>query len=138
SVAVTQALINAGAVAIVGGGNSNNAPPAADLAVRHIPPIPFGANQAAADSLSGCTAAELADPAITKSPTPVYAPGQCWNHHGLGRQSVNRCDQSERDLAEAAHAGLCRAARRSDLDSEAAQLQYAQIPLDLHRDGRRL
>jgi len=83
SVAVTQALINAGAVAIVGGGNSNNAPPAADLAVRHIPPIPFGANQAAADSLSGCTAAELADPAITKSSTPVYAPGQCWNHHGL-------------------------------------------------------
>jgi len=81
SVAVTQALINAGAVAIVGGGSSNNAPPAADLAVRlHIP---IGANQAAADSLSGCTAAELDDPAVKSLETPVYGPGQCWKHDGF-------------------------------------------------------
>jgi ABC-type branched-subunit amino acid transport system substrate-binding protein len=81
SVAVTQALIQAGAVAVVGGGNSINAPPSAQVAVQSN--IPFGANQAAADTLSGCTAAELADPAITKSMTPVYGPAQCWDHHGL-------------------------------------------------------
>lgn len=79
--AVTQQLIEAGAVALVGGGNSVVAPPAVQAAVQAN--IPFGVNQAAADSLSGCTAAELEDPAVIKSPTPVYAPGQCWNHRGL-------------------------------------------------------
>ena len=78
---VTRELIAAGAVAIVGGGNSNIAPPAAQAAVEAS--IPFGANQAAADTLSGCTAAELADPAVTKSATPIYGPGQCWDNRDL-------------------------------------------------------
>jgi ABC-type branched-subunit amino acid transport system substrate-binding protein len=79
--AVTQQLIEAGAVALVGGGNSVLAPPAVQAAVQAN--ITFGVNQAAADSLSGCTAAELGDPAVIKSATPVYAPGLCWDHHGL-------------------------------------------------------
>src|SRR5262245_12994734 len=79
--AVTLQLIEAGAVALVGGGNSVFAPPAVQAAVQAN--VPFGVNQAAADSLSGCTAAELGNPAVIKSPTPVYAPGQCWNHRGL-------------------------------------------------------
>ena len=78
---LTQQLIGAGAVALVGGGNSVVGPPAVQPAVQLG--VPFGVNQAAADSLSGCTPAELANPAVVKSPTPVYAPGQCWNNHGL-------------------------------------------------------
>jgi ABC-type branched-subunit amino acid transport system substrate-binding protein len=81
SAALTQELIAAGAIAIVGGAGSVQAPPAAELAVASG--IPFGANQAAADALSGCTAAELADPAVVKSDAPVYEPGQCWNSRGL-------------------------------------------------------
>src|SRR5213075_1648588 len=56
-------------------------PPAVQPAVQLG--VPFAVNQAAADSLSGCTPAELADPAVVKSATPVYAPGRCWNNHGL-------------------------------------------------------
>ena len=78
---VTQQLMNAGAVAIVGGGNSVIAPPA--VLPAFVAGIPFGLNQAAADSLSGCTDAELADPAVTKSATPVYGPGVCWNNARL-------------------------------------------------------
>src|SRR4051812_10141095 len=78
---LTTQLIDAGAVAMVGGGNSVVAPPAVQPAVQRG--VPFGVNQAAADSLSGCTPADLANPAIVKSPTPVYASGQCWNNHGL-------------------------------------------------------
>ena len=79
--AVTNELIAAGAVAVVGGSSSTPGPPAAQAAVQAN--VPFGANQAAADSMSGCTAAELADPAVTKSATPVYGAGKCWDNHGL-------------------------------------------------------
>ena len=78
---VTQQLIDAGVVAIVGGGNSVLAPPA--VLPAFAAGIVFGVNQAAADSLSGCTDAELADPAVTKSPTPVYGPGLCWKNDRL-------------------------------------------------------
>ena len=81
SATVTDRLIDDGAVAIIGGGGSVTGPPAAQAAVGRS--IPFGANQAAADAISGCTAAELLDPTITKSPTPIYGAGQCWNHRGL-------------------------------------------------------
>ena len=81
SVAVTREMIDAGAIAIVGGGASVTAPPAAELAVQSN--IPFGVNQAGADAMSGCTAAELADPGIVKSATPIYQAGSCWNHRGL-------------------------------------------------------
>ena len=78
---VTHELINLGAVAVVGGGGSVSGPPAVQAAVERN--IPFGANQAAADAISGCTAAERANPAFVKSPTPVYGPLQCFNHRGL-------------------------------------------------------
>jgi ABC-type branched-subunit amino acid transport system substrate-binding protein len=81
SAMVTHGLIDDGAVAVVGGGGSVTGPLAAQVAVERS--IPFGANQAAADAISGCTAAELLDPAVTKSTTPVYGAGQCWNHRGL-------------------------------------------------------
>ena len=81
SATVTHGLIDDGAVAVVGGGGSVTGPPAAQVAVERS--IPFGANQAAADAISGCTAAELLDPAVTKSTTPVYGAGLCWNHGGL-------------------------------------------------------
>ncbi len=81
SAAVTHELIDAGAVAVVGGGSSVTAPPAAQIAVDAN--VPFGANQAAADAMSGCTVAELADPAVIKSATPVYGAGRCWNNRGL-------------------------------------------------------
>ncbi|HEY0810345.1 MAG TPA: ABC transporter substrate-binding protein, partial [Longimicrobiales bacterium] len=81
SAAVTRELLGAGALAIVGAGASITAPPAAQLAVEAN--VPFGSNQSAADAMSGCTAAELANPAIIKSATPVWAPGRCWNHRGL-------------------------------------------------------
>src|ERR671910_2542004 len=68
SALVTHDLIDDGAVAVVGGGGSVTGPPAAQVAVGRS--IPFGANQAAADAISGCTAAELSDPAVTKSTTP--------------------------------------------------------------------
>ena len=80
SAALTHELINQGAVAVVGGGGSISGPPAAQAAVERG--IPFGANQSAADAISGCTAAERANSAVTKSPTPVYGPGTCWNHRG--------------------------------------------------------
>jgi ABC-type branched-subunit amino acid transport system substrate-binding protein len=79
--AVTSQLIAAGAVAVVGGAASTTGPPAALAAVQAN--VPFGANQAAADSMSGCTAAELADAAVTKSSVPVYGAGKCWDNHGL-------------------------------------------------------
>jgi ABC-type branched-subunit amino acid transport system substrate-binding protein len=81
STAAANALLAAGAVALVGGGASVTGPPAAQLAV--VANVPFGANQSAADAMSGCTAAELADPTVTKSPTPVWGVGQCWNNRGL-------------------------------------------------------
>jgi len=81
SLAVTRELIAAGAVGVLGGGGSVTGVPAAQEAVGSN--VPFGANQTSADVLSGCTAAELADPAVIKSPTPVYGPGTCWNHGGL-------------------------------------------------------
>jgi ABC-type branched-subunit amino acid transport system substrate-binding protein len=81
SAAATRALIDAGAVVVVGGGNSATAPPAAQVAVESD--VPLGAHQAAADRLSGCTAAELGDPSVIKSPTPVYGAGRCWDNGGL-------------------------------------------------------
>ena len=81
SATVTNELIDRGAAAVVGGGGSVTGPPAAQAAVMRN--IPFGANQAAADAISGCTAAELANPAVTKSAVPVYGPLQCFNHRGL-------------------------------------------------------
>ena len=81
SAALTHELITQGAVAVVGGGGSITGPPAAQAAVERN--IPFGVNQAAADAISGCTGAELANPAVTKSATPVFGAGQCWNHRGL-------------------------------------------------------
>jgi len=79
--AVTPALIAAGAVALVGGGASASGTPTAQVAVGSN--IPLGANQSAADNMSGCTAAELADPTVIKSATPVYGAGRCWNNGGL-------------------------------------------------------
>ena len=81
SIDATRALLAAGAVALVGGGASVTGPPAAQLAVESN--VPLGANQSAADNMSGCTAAELADPTVTKSATPVYGVGTCWNTQGL-------------------------------------------------------
>ena len=81
SIAATRELLAAHPVALVGGGASVTGPPAAQLAVEAN--VPFGSNQSAADAMSGCTAAELANPAVTKSATPVWAPGRCWNHRGL-------------------------------------------------------
>jgi ABC-type branched-subunit amino acid transport system substrate-binding protein len=81
SAAVTRELLAAGAVAIIGGGASVTGPPAAQAAVEAN--VPFGSNQSAADAMSGCTAGELADPAVIKSLTPVWGPGRCWNHRGL-------------------------------------------------------
>jgi ABC-type branched-subunit amino acid transport system substrate-binding protein len=81
SAAVTQQLLALGAVAIVGAGASVTGPPAAQVAVDAD--VPFGSNQSAADAMSGCTAAELADPTVIKSATPVWAPGRCWHHRGL-------------------------------------------------------
>jgi len=79
--AVTPALIAAGAVALVGGGATASGTPTAQVAVGSN--IPFGANQSAGDNMSGCTVAELADPTVIKSPTPVYGAGRCWNNRGL-------------------------------------------------------
>ena len=81
SAAATSAVLAAGAIALVGGGASVPGVPAAQLAVEAN--VPFGGNQSAADNMSGCTAAELADPAVTKSATPVYGAGRCWNNRGL-------------------------------------------------------
>jgi branched-chain amino acid transport system substrate-binding protein len=79
--AITSELISRGAAAVVAGGGSPTAVASGQAAV--LAGIPFGATQAAGDALSGCTPAELADPAVTPSTVPVYAPGQCWNHRGL-------------------------------------------------------
>jgi ABC-type branched-subunit amino acid transport system substrate-binding protein len=81
STTVTQSLIAAGVDALVAGGASGTGVPAAQVAVASN--IPLGAMRSAADNMSGCTAAELADPTVTKSDTPVYAAGSCWNNHGL-------------------------------------------------------
>jgi len=81
STTATTALLAAGAVALVGGGASVPGVPAAQLAVESN--VPLGANQSAADAMSGCTVAELADPTVIKSPTPVYGSGRCWNNRGL-------------------------------------------------------
>ena len=81
SAGVTRDLLTAGAVALVGAGASVTGPPAAQLAVEFN--VPFGSNQSAADNMTGCTAAELADPAVIKSATPVWGPGRCFNHRGL-------------------------------------------------------
>ena len=81
STTVTQELIAAGVDALVLGGASGTGPSAARVAVASN--IPLGAMRSAADNMSGCTTAELADPTVTKSPTPVYAAGSCWNNHGL-------------------------------------------------------
>jgi branched-chain amino acid transport system substrate-binding protein len=81
SAAITQELIAAGADALVLGGASGTGPSAAQVAVASN--VPVGAMRSAADNMSGCTAAELADPTVTKSETPVYAAGSCWNNHGL-------------------------------------------------------
>jgi ABC-type branched-subunit amino acid transport system substrate-binding protein len=89
---VTQKLIDAGAVAVVGGGNSVLAPLAVPPAVQAE--IPFGVNQAGADTLSGCTAAELDDPTVVKSATPVYAPEQCWDHRGFMFRTTSTGHQS--------------------------------------------
>jgi branched-chain amino acid transport system substrate-binding protein len=108
---VTQELIAAGAVALVGGGNSILAPLAVQAAVQEG--IPFGVNQAAADALSGCTAAELADPSVMKSPTPVYGPGRCWDHHGLVFRTTTTGFQGgmvAAQYAREAHPGLTAAA----------------------------
>jgi len=81
ALSATPPLIAAGAVALVGGGATTSGTPTAQLAVEAN--VPFGSNQSAGDNMSGCTAAELADPAVIKSATPVYGPGRCWNHRGL-------------------------------------------------------
>jgi ABC-type branched-subunit amino acid transport system substrate-binding protein len=81
SSAATQELIAGGAIAVVGGGGTNTAVPAAQVAFQSN--VPFGANQAGGDVLSGCTVAELADPTVIKSATPVYGAGRCWNNRGL-------------------------------------------------------
>jgi ABC-type branched-subunit amino acid transport system substrate-binding protein len=111
SAAITRELIDAGAIAIVGGGASVTAPPAAQVAVDAN--VPFGTYQAAADALSGCTAAELADPAVLKSATPVYEAGHCWNHRGLffrTRDSGYRLGQLGAACARETYPALTRAA----------------------------
>ena len=80
SAAVTAELLAAGAVG-AGRGRRLWDRPGSGAAGRRIQHSVW-ANQSAADNMSGCTAAELADPAVIKSPTPVYGPGRCWNHRG--------------------------------------------------------
>lgn len=45
--------------------------------------VPFGAYTASGEELTGCTAAQLADPDVTKSSTPIFQPGTCWDHKNL-------------------------------------------------------
>lgn len=67
--------------AIVGAGGSAPTVPSAAKAVELN--VPYGIYFATGDDLTGCTKAELANTAITKSATPVYETGKCWDHKGL-------------------------------------------------------
>jgi ABC-type branched-subunit amino acid transport system substrate-binding protein len=68
-------------VAVVGAGGSAPTGPSAAKSVELG--IPYGVFFATGDDLTGCTKAELANAAVTKSTTPVYETGKCWDHKSL-------------------------------------------------------
>jgi ABC-type branched-subunit amino acid transport system substrate-binding protein len=88
SAAVTKDLLGLGAKFIVGAGGSAGTEGAVPLAVAAK--VPFGAFSAVTDTVSGCSAAQLADAAITKSATPVYSETSCYDHQGYFFRTVPR------------------------------------------------
>ena len=78
--AVTQQLVDAGVKAMTGIGANDTTAPNANIPVAAG--VLLGTYIGTQDSLSGCSAAQLADGAITKSPTPSNAANTCWDNHG--------------------------------------------------------
>ncbi len=95
---------------IVGAGGSEPTVPAVSRAVSHVvedsagneipTPVPFGINFALADSLSGCTAEQLAEPQVMKSRGPAYKRDgtECFEHQGM----VLRTSGTSRQLGQTA------------------------------------
>ncbi len=80
AVTKTQEAIAAGVVAMVGIGNQTHA--AAQVLVQNN--MPVSQPSTVADTISRCTAAQLADPAVTKQDTPVFGdPTKCFDSKGL-------------------------------------------------------
>lgn len=80
--ALTDELITKdGVVLMVGAGGSAPTTPSARDAVKKG--IPYGVYFATGDSLTGCTAEQLADSVVEKTADPVFEAGKCWDHKGL-------------------------------------------------------
>jgi ABC-type branched-subunit amino acid transport system substrate-binding protein len=86
--AVTRELLELGAKFIVGAGGSAGTEAAVPLSVAAK--VPFGAFSAVTGTVSGCTAAQLSNTAVTKSSTPVYSETSCYDHQGYFFRTVPR------------------------------------------------
>lgn len=79
----TDLIQTSKAAVIVGAGGSGQSEKAGPVTVAAN--VPFAIYFGTSDTLSGCTAAQLADSTVTKSATPIYDQNgkSCWDNKGL-------------------------------------------------------
>ena len=78
---ITRELAAANVAFIVGAGGT--APTETSIMVAASDNIPYGMYFASGNELTRCTPAQLADPAIEKVASPIYADGKCWDNGGI-------------------------------------------------------